>query len=429
MNNKLTIGARAGARQIAISQKAFLSNRPWLYSVFLCALVSLIDGYDMVVAPVSVPILAGVWNVEAQAFSVALAGSIFGMALGAIAIAPLGDRVGRRPVLIGCVLLVGISSIFTPLVTTTVEFAFLRILTGLGMGASLAVALALGAEAAPENIRGRVITCIYSMSALGAALGALVAGPLLSAYGWKSLYVVGGLIPLALVPVLAASLPESTDFRDTTVQRNGAHKSIKIMGVSALLREPYRGRTSVLWSLYFLSTFTIYVISSWLPTLMHLNGWSIDDATKAIMAFSFGGIGGGVLLGWLVDKGHTKLSLLGALLLSCLAMFLLVTVAIRLWQWMLFITLIGAGLIGVTYSIAALSGLLYPTELRAAGIGSASALGRVGAIFAPIMGGYLLSLGATPVQIFTALLVPVVTGTAIALLFANKLRVSRADGV
>ncbi len=396
--------------------------------VLLCALICLLDGYDMVVAPISVPVLAEVWGLEAAAFTAMLTATVLGMAVGAAFLAPLGDRLGRRPVIIASFALVGVSSLLTPLSSTVVELGLFRLATGLGMGASLANALAMASEYAAPRLRSRIITCVYSMSAVGSVLGGFVAPPILAVYSWQGLYVAGGAVPLLVVPLLLLALPESRDFLDSKRREQQQQASGNgdvdrppntLQSVRRLLTAPYRGRTVLLWTLFFLSTFTVYVISSWLPTLMRLYGWSIDNSVRAIMVFSFGGIVGGFLLGWLVDRRRIRGALLLGFVASGLAMLSLNIAPTQIGLWMTLIAVIGGGMIGINYAMTALAALVYPTELRAGGIGAASAMGRLGATVAPLAGGWLLTLNWSALQIFTGLIGPMLVGVLIIALFSQ----------
>lgn len=414
---------------IAAREVALTSARRWGV-VLLCALICLLDGYDMVVAPISVPVLAESWGLEASAFAAALTATVLGMALGAAFLAPLGDRFGRRPVILASFFFVGLASLLTPLSATVLELAVFRLVTGLGMGASLANALALASEFALQRLRSRIITCVYSMSAVGSVLGGFLAPPLLAAYGWQGLYAVGGLLPLALLPLLWMWLPESIRFQVLRSQgapgsRSETTASSKnlLASIHLLLARPYRARTLLLWSLYLLCTFTVYVISSWLPTLMRLHGWSIENSVHAIMVFSFGGIVGGFLLGWLVDRGRITTCLLASFVCTAVAMVALNVVPASIWIWMSLIGVMGGGMIGVSYAMAALAAIVYPTDLRASGIGAASAMGRVGATLAPAVGGWLLALGWTVTSIFTGLIVPMIAGVLIVMVFARAFAV------
>lgn len=391
--------------------------------IILCALVCLLDGFDMIVAPVSIPSLASDWQIDASAFATALAAAVLGTGLGAAFIAPLGDRFGRRPLVMGSFALVALCTLSTPLVATMGQLITLRFLAGLGLGASLANAVALASEYAPENLRSRVVTCVYATSALGGAVGALVAPPLLSSWGWQGVYAFGGIVPLLLMPFLFLGLAESQRFIAVVAGRGetaAPESAGSMQRLGTLLKPPHRGSTLLLWTLFFLSTFCTYMISSWLPTLMHLSGWSMEDSVRAVMVFSFGGVIGGFLLGWMVDRGHILAANCLGFGTTALALATLNIAPLHTGIWMFLIFLMGAGNMGVAYALTAFAAIVYPTSLRASGIGAAGAFGRFGATVAPLIGGWLLSQQLAALEILSSLIVPMAFALLLVLLFAGR---------
>ncbi len=396
--------------------------------IALCSLILLLDGLDMIVAPISVPALAEAWQLAPAQFGIALSASVFGMAIGAAFITPLGDRFGRRPMVIASFAVVGLSCLVVPLCSSIFQLSLLRFITGLGLGVSLANALTLASEFAPPRVRSRVLTCVYAMSALGGAFGGLVAPWLLDNWGWQGVYAFGGLLPLAMLPLLLAGLAESREFLAAR-EAQGSHAAATPGGGSLhrlqmLLGKPYRAATLLVWTLFFLSTFCTYVISSWLPTLLNLAGWSVENAVRAVTVFSFGGIFGGIFLGWMVDRGRVMPALLGGFAAVALSIAALHVVPARVDVWMGLITLMGAGCMGVAYALTAFAAIVYPTSLRASGIGAAGALGRFGATVAPLAGSILLGQGMAALHILSSLIVPMACALLLIALFARRFETS-----
>ena len=394
--------------------------------VVLCALVCLFDGYDMVVAPISIPALSADWGLAPQQFSLALAAGVMGMGLGAAFIAPMGDRYGRRPLIIACCALIAISCLLVPLTESVAELTALRFATGLGMGASIANALALVSEYAVPHLRSRIIACVYAMSALGGAVGGFVAPAILAGHGWEGTYFIGGILPLVLLPALLWGLSESRYFLQAKAANalDGSGKKTEPPGalrsLALLLGSSYRIDTLLLWALFFLCISTTYMISSWLPTLMNLSGWSIENSARAIMSFSFGGVLGGFVLGWLVDSGRVRTAIFTGFGATAAALVLLNLVPDNLAVWMVLIVLMGSGTIGVSYALVAVAAIVYPTHLRAAGIGSGGAVGRLGAAIAPLIGGLLLALDLSALEILSGLVIPMVAAMLIVLKFSSR---------
>ncbi len=400
--------------------------------VVLCALVCLLNGYVMVIGPVATPTMALDWAIDVSRFGMALAASILGMAIGSVMLAPLGDRFGRRPLILWSFALVGVSTLAIVAWQSVTGFTLLRFITGLGLGASLANALTLTSENAATAIRSRVLACVYASSAVGGALGGLVAPWIMAVGGWQGLFVAGGVVPLLLVPLLMLRLPESVRFiaarasrAAPTAARGTASMTDMLASVTALFSVEYRKATILIWLLFFLSTFTTYMISSWLPTLMSLAGWSMDNAVRALMMFSFGGIIGGFLLSWVVDRGRVKAALLAGFAITALALGLLGATPPNVSLWMALITLMGIGVIGAANALTAVAAIVYPTRLRAGGIGSAGALGRFGATLAPLVGGLLIAVNVPAIGILTGLVFPMVLGLLLVLCFSRHLHIDR----
>ena len=388
--------------------------------VILSALVCLMDGWDMVVAPIGVPLMAEDWSVVPEGFSIALSAAVLGSGLGAAFLAPLGDRFGRRPLVLGSFAAVGLSSLAIAWTTDVVQLAALRLVTGLGMGTSLANALALVSEYAHPQLRSRIVACVYAMSALGGVVGGIVSPLAIDWLGWRGIYLVGGGIPLLLLLPLVFGLAESRRFE--ALRRGAAPSERAAAGddvatsegvarrLARLFSAPYWSATTLLWLLFLFSMFTNYIILSWLPTLMKLSGWSLEASVQAITAYSFGGLLGGFALGWLVDRGRTRFGLALGFATTGLAVAALPVVPEHLAIWMGLIVAMGAGVVGVSFALAAVAAAVYPTALRASGIGAAAAVGRIGATLAPLAGGALLASGFSAVQILTGLVVPMALG-------------------
>ena len=403
--------------------------------VLLCTLVCLMDGFDIMVAPISISLMATDWALPPDAFSIALSAAVLGAGIGAAFVAPLGDRFGRRPVILVNFALMGISCLAVAFTTNVQQMAVMRLITGIGMGASLANALALVSEYAPEHLRSRVVACAYAMSAVGAAFGGLISPLLIERHGWEGIYYYGGGLPLFLLLFLIAGLPESRRLlaaRRRTVDREAAAGTGDapgpanpaggiIRGIVNLFAADYRAATILVWLLYFFSLFSTYMITTWLPTLLTLYGWAVSDATYSVTAFSIGGILGGVVLGWLVDRQKTKTALMLAFGSAVTALALLFVVPNDVTIWLLLIVVMGAGTIGVSYALAAVASYVYPPELRAGGIGAAAAVGRLGSTVAPLIGGLLMALGLSAIEILTSLIGPLLLAMVIVQLFSRKL--------
>ena len=414
------------SRQTAPQAPDTLDPAAWRVIV-LCTLVCLMDGFDMMVAPISIPLMAADWALAPDAFSIALSAAVLGAGIGAAFIAPLGDRVGRRPVILASFAAMALSCLAVAFTTNVYQMAILRLVTGLGMGASLANALALISEYAPPAIRSRLVSFAYAMSAVGAAFGGFIAPWLIDRHGWEGIYYYGGGLPLIVLVLLIFGLSESRRFltvggRSSTTDSPPATPRRGILqGIGDLFSPDLRTATVLIWLLYFFSLFSTYMITTWLPTLLTLSGWEMDVAVYSVTAFSIGGIVGGVILGWLVDRGRTRGAVVLAFGSTIAALTALYVVPDTVAVWMTLIVIMGAGTVGVSYALAAVASSAYPVEMRAGGIGAAAAMGRVGATLAPIIGGGLMALGLSAIQILTSLIGPLLLALVIVRFFARQL--------
>jgi AAHS family 4-hydroxybenzoate transporter-like MFS transporter len=400
------------------------------WTIVLCGLVCVVDGIDMSTAPSGVPLMAADWHIPLPAFSFALAASVLGIGLGAGLVAPLGDRFGRRPVIIASFFIVGVATLAVCLTTNIYVFSVLRLLIGFGLGSSVANSLALASEYAITHIRSRIVTTVNAMVAVGGTFGSFVAPLILQPYGWKGIYAAGGWIPLLLIPVLYFRLAESRRYLLLhEAARTGvpldAHAPAPVKhaldGLRHLLAPAYRPATLLIWTLSFFQAFTVYMISSWMPTLMTLAGWSMSNAVRTVSYFSFGGIFGGFLLGWMVDRGRIGLPLFAAFGSAAVFLAAFQVVPPLVPVWMTVITLMGAGTVGIAYGLAAIAAIVYPTSIRASGIGAFGAVGRVGATLAPLAGGWLLANGFSALHVLTSLIVPMAAACLMVVLFSKRL--------
>jgi AAHS family 4-hydroxybenzoate transporter-like MFS transporter len=396
--------------------------------LLLCSLVIFLDGYDLQAMALTVPSLSREWGLPPSAFGIALAAALLGLGLGGAFVAPLGDRLGRRPVLIACILLVGATTLATTLATGPVGLAVGRFLTGLVLGACQGNATAMTAEFAPVRRRAFLITLTGCNVALGSLVAGLTAPWVVAAFGWRGLFYVGGILPMILAVLLLFGLPESIHFLMArrrgdpgiaiTFARLFPGETLPVPPASAaepaasaaslldLLRPPYRQRTLVLWLIYSASTFLLYLVLSWLPTLLAAAGWAGPDALRGIVSFQIGGIIGSIVLAVLVDRGRIVLALAGGYVLSGAAALLFSVVAPGFWAWTILFGLVGAGISGAMFAIFALAAGFYPAGLRATGYGWAAAVARGGAVLGPLAGGWVLAAGVAPRDVMAMLAVP-----------------------
>jgi AAHS family 4-hydroxybenzoate transporter-like MFS transporter len=392
-------GQRLGALQIRVA--------------ILCALAQGFDGYDISAVGMAAPSLSHAWNVAPAAFAGAFVMSNVGVMVGALASGPAGDRLGRKPVILASLLLLGVFSFATAYAGSVAMLAFLRFMTGIGIGALMPSTVALTSDYAPDRLRATVTMWVFAGNPLGGFLGGQLIAPLLPMFGWQVIFHIGGALPLLLFPVVLVWLPESPRFLLAHGRRSPA--ALRVLArlgidpattgpahhvdvargnpVTALFRDGYAMRTVLFWIMFFASLLSLYLIGFWLPTVLHLEGLSPADAVFASSLYSAGGALSVLILGPLATKAGTD-----RILTICLACGIVVIAAVALGQLPYLVLLaaifvMGVCVVGGQLGANGLSAAKYPARIRNTGVGWALGIGRLGGIFGPALGGFLLAQG------------------------------------
>jgi len=385
----------------------------------LCALVQVCDGYDVNAIGVSVPSLTHAWNLPGPAFTWAFTWSSIGIMVGALSAGPVGDRVGRKPLLLASLTIFGLASLLTAFAGSLPMLNILRFFTGIGIGGTFPGAATLTGDYAPRRFRATMIMASFTGAPVGGFLCGQLAGVLLPSFGWPSIFLVGGVVPLLMVIALAVWLPESPRFlaakgslspRETALLQRldirpgqAAAESLDLAQgnpIKMLFGEGYALQTVLLWVIFFCSLMNLFLFVYWLPEVLHLTGMTPAEAARTTSFRELGAILAVVYLGLLIDRFGPQRALawhyaagivfIGAIALLAMPYLLLAIV----------IFFSGMTIIGSQTGANAACGKLYPARMRTSGLGWALGIGRLGGIAAPVLGGYLLSLGMHPPQIF-----------------------------
>ena len=413
--------------------------------IVLCSLVVLIDGYDLQAMALAVPTLSELWRLNPASFGWALASSMVGMALGSVLLAPLGDRWGRKPVIIGGLILMGASSLAVMYSTAPMHLAFWRCWVGIGLGICHGNATALTAEYAPLRRRAMLMTLMGCNVAFGALLAGLVAPWLIHRYGWQGVFFAGGALPIVLALVLLMGVPESLQIMlarrrsglanvlkrmapDVDPQQLVAvSKTVAINSVFALLQPPLRERTLRLWLIYGFNAFLLYLLISWLPVFLGGAGWSRPDALRGILMLQLGGIAGALLLSWLVDRGKAIMALIIGYLVSAATALLFLMLPATGPAWPVLIVVLGGGVSGSMFALMAIGAIFYPPTIRATGFSWTAAVARIGAVLGPLAGGWVLAAGIESTKIIALLAIPAVLSAVIALALKRVVREAQQE--
>jgi AAHS family 4-hydroxybenzoate transporter-like MFS transporter len=400
-----------------------LENQPFgalqLRVVLLCALVQAFDGFDLGTIGMAAPSLSKAWGVPPAAFTTAFVMSSVGILVGALASGPLGDRFGRKPLLVISVGFIAVFSILSAFAWSIPSITVMRFLTGLGIGGAMPVTVALTSDYSPIQRRGTLIMLMFCGNTLGGFLGGQLVAQILPIFGWHSIFLAGGIPPLLLIPILMAWLPESPRFliahradapatkeilRRLNVSTQAAASKLVDVAQGNPVRQLFTGglatATILLWVAFFANLLNMYLFSYWMPTVLTLSGLAPENAIFYASSFQLGGILSTVLLGPMIDRFGAP-RVLACSFASGVVFILLVGLG-NLPAPYIMIPILGAGaaMIGSQLGANAMAAGLYPARIRSTGVGWALGIGRLGGIAGPALGGALLAFGLPPKQIF-----------------------------
>jgi len=380
--------------------------RTLTWVVTLCTLALVFDGYDLVVYGTVVPTLLADPN-QLGALTPAQAGALgsyamVGVLVGALTAGALGDRIGRRRILLVNLAWFSIGMGATALTTSVQAFGFFRFLTGIGVGALVATVGALVAEFAPAGQRNKLNAIVYSGVPAGGVLAALVALVMPDSAGWRPLFWIGALPIVLLLPVALVRLPESPKWLATRGRVVETHEHV---GFGALVRPPLAWPTLLMGTMSFGGLLLTYGLNTWLPQIMQGNGYGKNYSMTFLLALNLGAIIGGVIASGVADRIGAKRVVASTFVLASLTLAVL-PYDLPFGVLLLAVALAGVGTIGTQVLIYGLVSNYYPTRARAAGVAWCAGFGRLGGIVGPILGGVLVGAGvggSTAFQLFAGI--------------------------
>lgn len=417
--------------------------------IFLCFLINMLDGFDVLSIAYTAPKIADEWALSPERLGIVFSASLVGMTLGAMFIAPLADRFGRRKLILACMVAISGSMVLSGFVSSVNELMLVRAITGLGIGGMLASINTMVAEYTPDRSRNLMIGLLHVGYSFGAAMGGVIAAIIMETYGWRSVFLIGGVASVLMLFVIYLVLPESMHFLidqkpDTSVNqvnsilsRLGHEPATSLeaspnqpesSGLKGILVGEYRSWSYSLWACFFMSMLTLYFLLSWTPKILTSAGLPLDQAIYAGVTLNVGGGIGMLFLGhiskWLGLRQMIRLFfVLGA---ACMALFAALGQQIALLLVITFFMglFIMGGFIGL-YSVAA---RLYPTKLRNTGLGWAIGIGRLGAIAGPYLAGIFMGFGWEQANYYLILSLPLVlTAILISGIKTSRIEVGKAQ--
>lgn len=349
----------------------------------VCVVAAMVEGYDAQVLAYVAPLISREWGLQPGAFGPTFSVGLLGLMLGCMFVAPLADRLGRRWIIAGSTLVYGALILVTASVDHLSAMFWLRFVTGLGLGGALPNLAAMAAESAPPHRRATAVAILFCGFGLGSFLGSVVAAVLMAAYGWQSVFLFGGAASLVLVPILVFTLPRTVPAK--------AAAALQAIPVAELFRKDRRRATIALWIVYFMGLMDLYLLQSWLPTIVNAQGMSLELSSIISGLMQIGGITGALIMGPIVDrKGHYPI-LPAAYGLAAISIAAIGLTADSTLLTGAAIFCAGFGIVGCQNCNSGVAAIFYPANLRGTGIGWALGIGRAGSIIGPWVVGLLLA--------------------------------------
>ncbi|MBV9811123.1 MAG: MFS transporter [Acetobacteraceae bacterium] len=413
--------------------------RPFHIGVaLLCGMAVLLDGFDVLVISYVAPALVQSLGISRAMLGPVFSAALIGTTVGALLFSPLADVRGRKPVLIACLLLFGLCTLGTATAHSVGELLAWRFVGGLGLGGCAPIAVALLSELCPARSRATLLILMYCGYSVGAAGGGLLAAWLLGIAGWRSVFVVGGVLPLILAAVMLARLPESLSCLLRRGRQADAMRLLHRLGASHVgaiaLPEQQRGlplrllftdgrapRTVLLWLMFFANILALYFMTSWLPTLVNAAGVGVRTSVVISTTVQIGSIAGTILLAIVIARFRVFAVLSAGFLLGAGALLVLSHIAAAPAPLAVAAFLAGFFVIGTQTAANAASALAYPPAMRSTGVGWALGIGRIGSFVGPAIGGALIGLEWRMSSLFLLAAVPAALAGILAAVIAGLL--------
>lgn len=376
-------------------------------TMVLCFCVAVLEGFDLQIIGVMAPAIRDAIHLTPQQMGWIFSASLIGLALGAAYGGWLADRLGRKPVLIGSVVVLGVFTLAAALASDLSSLLVLRFLAGVGIGGAMPNLIAVVSEVAAKGKVTSAVSLMFCGMPLGGVLVALLARLASGVIGWQGLFVIGGMLPLIVAALLAYNLNE------TGVRREASERQAAPRYLENLFGQGQALRTVLLWLVFALTLLQLSLLLNWLPSLVIKRGFAPQDAFIATMVVNVGSIIGSFTIGRACDRFGVRWPMFLVYLLMAVSLSALAVVSGRATLWAAALAA-GYFVLGSQFVLYGLAPRLYEHQARGAGVGAAVAVGRVGAITGPLLVGLALGAGASSGQVIQ-MLVPLVIAAGAAL--------------
>lgn len=402
---------------------------PFCISLMM-VVIMLIDGFDLFtmgyIGPhLLEPVEAGGWGISRTDLGPVNSAGLIGMAIGSVGLGWLGDRVGRKRAYVTCLFFLFAGSMLCYHATGLADLTLWRGVTGLGLGGVTPLATTLIAEWTNKRVRSVVVACVIVSIPLGGTLAGVVEQTLIANYGWRSMFLVGAVVPLILVVLFSYTLPESPKYMAQRPSEHGrlAKALNRLVGenrfdgtenfvvveavqhsrhwFATIWNSHYRRSTLLIWIAFAVNSFVLYLFTNYLRVLLEAANQSSVVGSRGLALFSlgafFGSIGGAFLIGGFGSRWiGTLLALLGTLAAALIALALGAGADASAFQLLTFCLLAGMSVNGMQAFMYAVSAHSYPTEIRASAVGMAQTFSRVGAVLSPTSASIYFAMDPLP---------------------------------
>jgi AAHS family 4-hydroxybenzoate transporter-like MFS transporter len=417
-NKKVDVGA--------VIDSADFIGKP-LAIALMMIIIMLTDGFDLFIPGYIAPDMladTALGLADRQAIQPFMQAGLLGMAIGSVLLGWLGDRVGRKIAYVGCLALMGLGSAFCYFASSINELWFWRVVMGFGLGGITPLATTLVSEWTNKRVRSVVVASVIVAVPLGGMLTGTIYRELVPEYGWRSMFMVGAVVPLVLFALFSYALPESPKYM---AKHPKLHKKLA-RALNQLVKEKrydgteefivveqgkrssnwlvtiwnsdFRVRTALIWTAFTVNSFVLYVFTTQIPLLLTQANMTSDQGSLGLQFFSggavLGSVGGALLIGLFGSRlTGSSLAALGAIASALIATVLLSAGSSVALVFTLFL-LAGASVNGMQAFMYAVSAHSYPTEVRGSAVGVAQTVSRLGAVLAPTAAGIYFGLEPLP---------------------------------
>ena len=394
----------------------------------LCGLLVFFDGFDLTAISYAAPQFIRLFEINRATIAPVFSAGLLGLTLGALLFGLLADRLGAKRTFVACAVMFGLLSIATAVATTMTELLVVRFLAGLALGGASPISIAIASDYVPKQVRTSVTMIMYISLSLGSVSAGYAYG-FLTFFGWRTVFWIGGLLPVLLAPVVIALLPETLEFlvmhrapvtrirailaRVDPVRDFSRETSFTVPRENKAGFQPIQlfqdGRapiTAVLWVVFFTSLIAIYFFNNWIPTLLTGSGLSGTEIVVISTGLQFGGIIGTLIAAPMVVRLPGFLTAGFGYFCAALAMLVLGSGGGSFWFLACAVPGVGIFLIGTQSVLNASCAGVYPPSMRSTGVGWGFGIGRIGSVLSPGIAGALVAMHWKPSELFMIAAVP-----------------------